>query len=1533
MYKAVDIYLEKRKTRQYVGRLQQEKRKFVFRYDAAYLHIDNPISLGPDLPLNQQKYTSSKLFPSFADRIPSKQNPAYEEYCHSVGINPSETNPLVLLTTLGKKGPSSFICVPVIEKETFSDEQLKQFRKDLNLSIREFSDLFDVSSATIYRIENNKTSGKDALKRIEVYFKSPQTTLDKIKITGVKINKDKRQFVENFFKSQIRQKHIVAGPFTVTIDDIKRCSEKQIVELVKRLSLFECNQYNIPQNSVHFSGNISAKDGGQDGLVEWFQGPSHTDYFPNQYNCFQMKKGPVTPIECKKEICDKNGNLKPAVQNVLKNKGAYILCSTHPVSGVYLKAREEAIQAEIRDKGDNPDLIKIKFYDANIIVDWLNSFLPLAIWFLKEICNRNKGSWISWQEWSQEDSDYRSEFMYNSELKNKKDSIYKILSEPRGVAHLAGVSGVGKTRLALEIFRPPTEQPDLSHFVLYSYAENLKDSHLRELKKIRTILIIDNCSLEKAEMFHKIALQEDSQLSVLTIGHEKQLISRDIQIIELNPDEEIVKKILSDSQDIKNKHIDSKWLQLTSGFPLMAKLLKDLGPLKLLKDDILTVRKKILWGMDQPDEEGEKVIKACSLFDTICFSNDEWRVISSTAVNRGKEEARYIAEKICKMDYDQFYAKIQYFKKKKIIQQHGRFIQVRPKPLAVWLTTELIQDTPSESVIKWLTDMNVYQKSNEYSSEDQNLFDQEYHKLSDVEKREFEQWRSNHSVLNGLQKSFCKQFSFLNLSPEDQELGQSLCGIDGFFGREEVLTTQWGSTCFHYLAETSPETALKTLKRVFENKTVEDLLNIRESKRNLVWVLQKLAVRKEFYQDSARLLLKFAEAENEYHNGYPISNNSTGIFIHHFQILLSGTEAEPDMKFKIIDEIEQSGSITQKEIAIKALKEALPKQSAIGFSDSVMQTAKGEQFQDWRPKTYGESWDYFRKALEYLVKLATGASNKKVQESAQRVIAQNLDSLLMINNLHTDVDEAIKTIVSVHGTYWPEAIRTLEWFIKYKSKKTTKENIKKVDEILKILRPKKEDINKRLNLYIKEDSDLYDLKESKKKTTKYNQYFEALVEDFKDYLETAEKDKIFSTLCLLFHGKQSNTIPFAREISQKLKNPSKLATLLLDLIKEWKKHADFNPSFLSGFLDGLNEKNPDTVQKILDTISNDNHLVDLVMPSYWSLRLKDQDIKRLIEVINNKSVKISANELKYLSTAQKCQSVSIEIIGQLMNFLIEKSAEHSWSALHIYSYYIDSKSEKKEKLLHILYKLLTRQKLLIQDKNRYDTMNGHFYKKAVSDILNSAYGKQFSETFITEVLNSKLSLFEFPIDDYTIKECFKKILEKYPDIVLSAIINCGKNNFNAQDIFESIFGSKDSLGGGWDIFNTNSSCTLNEQQLKKWCEKAPDKMPSFLARNMNLFSYDKEKKKWSWSSFAFFLFDKYGSRENVMKSVAMNIGSFEWAGGVLKYFERIKTAIEELKDHKHKNVQDFCEKEIELLEEKIKREKQTQKEREEFGVW
>ena len=92
MYKAVDVYLEKRGTRHYVGRLSKSNRHFVFEYDEAYRYSDNPLPIGPDLPIDKKTHSSLKLFPSFEDRIPSKQNPAYKEYCQSVGISSSEKN-------------------------------------------------------------------------------------------------------------------------------------------------------------------------------------------------------------------------------------------------------------------------------------------------------------------------------------------------------------------------------------------------------------------------------------------------------------------------------------------------------------------------------------------------------------------------------------------------------------------------------------------------------------------------------------------------------------------------------------------------------------------------------------------------------------------------------------------------------------------------------------------------------------------------------------------------------------------------------------------------------------------------------------------------------------------------------------------------------------------------------------------------------------------------------------------------------------------------------------------------------------------------------------------------------------------------------------------------------------------------------------------------------------------------------------------------------------------------------------------------
>lgn len=188
----VEVYLERRKTRELVGVLSREKKTYIFKYHLPYVYGKSSIPLGPDLQLTEKEYKSKKLFPSFEDRIPSRRNAAYEEYCSIVGISSDEDDELVLVATLGQKGPSSFIFAPSYDDD-FSGDDLYSFRRKLDLSLREFGDIFDISPATLTRIENHKSSGREVLKRVEIYKKFPDVALFELKKNGHKIKEDKRE--------------------------------------------------------------------------------------------------------------------------------------------------------------------------------------------------------------------------------------------------------------------------------------------------------------------------------------------------------------------------------------------------------------------------------------------------------------------------------------------------------------------------------------------------------------------------------------------------------------------------------------------------------------------------------------------------------------------------------------------------------------------------------------------------------------------------------------------------------------------------------------------------------------------------------------------------------------------------------------------------------------------------------------------------------------------------------------------------------------------------------------------------------------------------------------------------------------------------------------------------------------------------------------------------------------------------------------------------------------------------------------------
>ena len=130
-------------------------------------------------------------------------HPAYPEYCAAENIEVNEQDPFVLLTTIRKSGPSSFIFERKKQKPLGAKE-LKVFRQELGLTTREFAIGFTVGAKTLICIENGRLSGRDAMKRLELYIRFPEIALFEFRKNCAAIHRDKRKQVERILSGRAK---------------------------------------------------------------------------------------------------------------------------------------------------------------------------------------------------------------------------------------------------------------------------------------------------------------------------------------------------------------------------------------------------------------------------------------------------------------------------------------------------------------------------------------------------------------------------------------------------------------------------------------------------------------------------------------------------------------------------------------------------------------------------------------------------------------------------------------------------------------------------------------------------------------------------------------------------------------------------------------------------------------------------------------------------------------------------------------------------------------------------------------------------------------------------------------------------------------------------------------------------------------------------------------------------------------------------------------------------------------------------------
>ncbi len=203
----LEVYSETRRSRIFVGLLSFDSNTeiYTFEYDRSYLK-HKAVPIGPDVPLRKRTHQSkkNKIFASFDDRIPSRENPAFGEYCESVGIDPNEQSKVVLLGTIGKRGPSTFIFEPLYLEEPI-DVMLVNFRKQLDLTLREFSLIFDLNYPTVSKIETRKSHDRNTANLVRIYMTIPQAALWRVELNSRKVHSQLAQRLIEFFRARMKR--------------------------------------------------------------------------------------------------------------------------------------------------------------------------------------------------------------------------------------------------------------------------------------------------------------------------------------------------------------------------------------------------------------------------------------------------------------------------------------------------------------------------------------------------------------------------------------------------------------------------------------------------------------------------------------------------------------------------------------------------------------------------------------------------------------------------------------------------------------------------------------------------------------------------------------------------------------------------------------------------------------------------------------------------------------------------------------------------------------------------------------------------------------------------------------------------------------------------------------------------------------------------------------------------------------------------------------------------------------------------------
>jgi len=1265
--------------------------------------------------------------------------------------------------------------------------------------------------------------------------------------------------------------------FETTADQITRLDPSQLVNLMRRLIHAEAVKTEIPLYNAHIPAQITVADGGEDGRIKcaWSSRTGNTNFFPSNFVIFQAKATILSESKVRKEIFKKGTGTKKkpaqpneAISSLLLQNGSYVLFTNQALVAQRITTFKNTIIEAIKETGEDPNKLNaIEIYDANKISTWVNSHQAISLWLNQVLREKDYSNFLSYEHWGDvfsatslpwvEDEEPRFKVTGGSPYPSEdEENIYSFskareliishLSEPQAVLRVSGSSGIGKSRFVHQLF----QKDDLgskfcvSSLIYCNYCD-VKEKAMQLANSIAqtssdVILIVDECGDEAHRRLSEVSTAMNAKLRIVTIETETVI----------QPDQ---RTMLVAVQKLSAKCINQLYPDLNldyhkdfiDGSPSMAVLvgtaIKEKGnPITKVNELV----ERMIWGNRPPHLPALRSLEVLCLFGFLGCDKDKFA------------EMQALAMPLAEVSPETMYRYLIEFIPRGLVEQLGDYLKAKPLPLSLCLAEQALR-------------------------------------MMAPTMRSFLCANISHDLLSRL----LKQIKWLHYSKSAQDISNTLLS-DSFLGNFKEITEGFGAIALMYLVELTPELALSTLQRVFNNVSHDDLKTLTHCRRNIVWTLEKLCFPREYFMPASKLLLRLAAAEN----GPSFGNNATDIFKRLFHLELSGTEAEPTLRLAILDEILNSQHTPTQEIGMLAL-DAMLEISCFSRVGGIERLGSRQFLKDWTPQNNTEVLAYYREALRRLTNMAE-SEYTNLGDRAREILSKRTSDLLHYCDLFDDLYESLLQITKKHGL-WPEVIYAINSWLYYYGEKGPDGYINKVRQLSKMLMPS--DLigqtiffTKNYQIEIHNPDQLYSEENIYEDFEYANRQSISLAQEISKNFELS-----IAVTKRLLETDIKNPYVFMSELGRNTLKAESIFAEICIYIEQLGR--PINQQALSGFMAGLSKQNSELANKCLTSALKSPTLKSCAIALLKSVKHELRNIQTILELIE--SGDISPEDCRFLAYGRGLDHFSEKEILEFVHHLEKYGEEGLSSSIEIINLYLHGGKIEGEALACHIKELLIKKSLYSLEKVTPYEISSLFTHVERAGFCDGDYAKQLTQCFLYEPNSFLLQIYDkFAGVKY---EIFQNLIKNYASTVWSEIKDAYANP-KKRVWLKCLFSVQDNIS----VSRESVLMQLPKELYINWIYEVDiEERLSFILSWVN--PIVKKDSCFFWHPLVLEVLNNPCITTNTLDSLLQRVKPRSWVGSIIPHLKKYIPLIKELNKHPNPIVSVWAHSSMEKINKEI----------------